>query len=244
MTPTCTAENCNARCHQTCNGLSIGQTHYAKDSGCSITWKCHQHGSGIAEIVMPPTPVYERPNRPSAAIKSCSVCKNPIRTRYTHLAYHCAVQSCENVCHLSATYSGFVKPRGTARARALSTRVWNCHLHSSPSAISHPSLSPDTSPPHSTPPSLKSLLNQGLSLADSKTSKEKCAKCSTALHSNTVPVSCSVCSKGFHQKYSTGPKALTRDNYWKCDKCSNIQRNRTAELINHQLPESTNSSPS
>ena len=244
MAPTCTAENCNARCHQACNGLSIGQTRHAKDSGRSITWKCHQHGSGIAGIVMPPTPVYERPNRPSAAGKSCSVSKNPIRTRYADLAYHCADPSCENVCHLAATCSGFVNPRGTATALSLSTRVWNCHLHSSLSATSHPSLSPDTSPPRPAPPSLKSLLNQSLSLADAKTSKEKCAKCSTALRPNTVPVRCSVCSKGFHQKCSTGLKASTRDNYWICDKCTNIQRNRTSEPTNHQLHGSNNSSPS
>ena len=53
-----------------------------------------------------------------------------------------------------------------------------------------------------------------------------------------------MCSKGFHQKCSTGPKASTRDNYWKCDKCTNIQRNRTSEPTNHQLPGSTYSSPS
>ena len=66
----------------------------------------------------------------------------------------------------------------------------------------------------STSHTLKSLLNQDLSLADAKSSKEKCAKCSAALSSNTVPVRGSVCSKGFHQKCSTGPKALTCDNLW------------------------------
>ena len=94
--------------------------------------------------------------------------------------------SCDNVCHLAAMFSGFVNPRGTSRARALSTRVWHCHLLSSPSVTSHPPLSPDNSPPCPTPPSLKSLLNQGLSLAEAKSSKEKCAKCSAALRSNTV----------------------------------------------------------
>ena len=99
-------------------------------------------------------------------------------------------------------------------------------------------------PPHPTPPSLTSLLNQGLSLADAKNSKEKCAKCSAALHSNTGPVRCSVCSKGFHQKCSTGPKASTRDNLWKCGKCTNIQQNRMSESKNCVLPGSTNSLPS
>ena len=129
-----------------------------------------------------------------------------------------------------------------------------CSLHpslalSSPlltSATTHPSSPLDNSPPCPTPPSLKSLLNQGLSLADAKNPKEKCAKCSAALCSNTVPVRCSGCSKGFHQKCSTCPKASNRDNLWKCEKCTNLQQSRTSESesTNCQLPESTNSSPS
>ena len=88
MAPTCSNENCSVRCHQACNGLSTGQTRHAKDSGHSIIWKCLQHDSGIAEVIIPPAPVYEQPNRPSAIGKSCSICMNPIRTRYTDLAYH------------------------------------------------------------------------------------------------------------------------------------------------------------
>ena len=98
-------------------------------------------------LVGPAAPVYEQPNGPSAVGKSCSVCMNPIRTRYADLAYHCANPSCGNVCHLAVTCSGFVYPRRKARPRALSTRVWHCDLHSSPSATSHPSLSPNNLPP-------------------------------------------------------------------------------------------------
>ena len=36
MVPTCSNGDCSARCHQACNGLSIGQTCHAKDSGHSI----------------------------------------------------------------------------------------------------------------------------------------------------------------------------------------------------------------
>ena len=189
-------------------------------------------------------PVYEQPNQPSAVGKSCYVCTNPICTRYADLACNCANPSCSNVCHLAATCSGFVNPRGNARARALSTRIWHCHLHSSPSATLHPSLSPDNSPPRPTPPSIKSLLNQSLSLADAKILKKKSAKWSAALRSNTVPVRCSVCSKGFHQKCSTGQKASTCDNFGKCGKCTNIQQNRTSESTNRVVPGSTNSLPS
>ena len=77
--------------------------------------------TGIVETIAPPPPVYEIPSRPSAVGKSCSVCKDPIRTRYADLAYHCANPSCDNACHLAATCSGFVNPRGLARACVLST---------------------------------------------------------------------------------------------------------------------------
>ena len=43
--PTCSIKNCNFQCHQACNGLSIHQTRHAKNYGCSITWKCPQHGN-------------------------------------------------------------------------------------------------------------------------------------------------------------------------------------------------------
>ena len=244
MAPTCSNENCSARCHQACNVLSIDQTRHAKDSGRSIIWKCPQHSSGIAEVIIPLAPVYEQANRPSAVGKSCSICMNHIRTRYTDLAYHCANPSCGNVCHLTATCSGFVYPRGNARPRALTTRIWYCHLHSAtPSATPHPSSSASNSSTRPTPPSLTSLLNQGLSLADAKNLKEKSAKCSAALRSNTVPVRCSLCSKGLNQKCSTGLKASTRDNLWKCEKCTNIQQNCTFESTDRVLPGPTNSLP-
>ena len=149
MAPTCSLENCNAQCHQACNGLSIHQTRHAKSIGHSITWKCPQQGTGIAEIITPLPPVYEVPSRPAVG-KSCSVCKNPIRARYVDLAYRCMNPSCNNVCHLAATCSGFVNPRGPARACALSTRVWYYHLHSSLSAGSHSAhnLTPCLRVPH------------------------------------------------------------------------------------------------
>ena len=117
-------------------------------------------------------PVYEQPNQPSAVEKSCSVCMNPIHTRYADLAYHCTNPSWGNVCHLAATCSRFINPRGNTRACTLSTRIWHCHLHSSPSATLYPSLSPDNSPPRPTPPSSKSLLNQGLSLVMQRIQKK------------------------------------------------------------------------
>ena len=60
-------------------GLSTNQTRHAKNCSRSITWKCPQHGTGIAEIIIPPPSVYELPSRPSAAGKPRSVFKNSIR---------------------------------------------------------------------------------------------------------------------------------------------------------------------
>ena len=105
------------------------------------------------------------------------------------------------------------------------------HLYSLPTASGHSSTQPDTSLARPTPPSLNSLLNQGMSLADAKNSKEKCAKCLAALRSNTVPVRCNVCNKGSHQKCSTGPKASTRDDLRKCEKCTQLQQNWLDLLI-------------
>ena len=224
--PICSNKNCNAWCHQACSGLSTSQSRHTKNFGRTITWKCPEHSTGIAKIIIPPPPVYELPSRPSTAGKSCSVCKNPIRRQYADRAYHCANPSWDNVCHLAVTYSGFANPRRTAKARIFSNRTWLCHLHSSTPATGHQPTQSDTSPPRPTALSLNSLLNQGLSMADAK---EKCAKCFAALRSNTVPVRCSVHAKGFHQKCSTGPKASTRDNQWKCETCINLQQNHRAE---------------
>ena len=55
--PTCSVENCNARCHPAYNNLSVHQTRHAKNSDRSISWKCPQHGTGIVETIAPPPPV-------------------------------------------------------------------------------------------------------------------------------------------------------------------------------------------
>ena len=83
-----------------------------------------------------------------------------------------------------------------------------------------------------------------MSLADGKNCKEKCAKCSATLCSNTVPVRCNVCQKEFHQKWSIGPKASTHDDQWKCEKCTKLQQNRLTASNNCQIPGPTNSIPS
>ena len=41
-------EDCEARCHQLCNGLTPSQTRHAKSKNKEIRWKCSQHGNGIA----------------------------------------------------------------------------------------------------------------------------------------------------------------------------------------------------
>ena len=132
-----------------------------------------------------------------------------------------------NVCHLILTCSGLPIPRGEARQCELATRIWKCYLHNSTVAIAQASqqqqqqqlLQQPAAPP---PLSLKSLPNQGLSLAEAKDIKEKYGKCSATLRSNTGPVRCNRCSAGLHRKYSTGPKASSHDINWNCDNCVKI----------------------
>ena len=52
---------------------------------------------------------------------------------------------------------------------------------------------------------------------------------------------CNTCNKGFHQKCSTGPKASTRNDQWKCDKYTKFKQNYLAASTNCQLSGSTNS---
>ena len=55
---------------------------------------------------------------------------------------------------------------------------------------------------------------------------------------------CSAFKKGFHQKCSTDPKASSRDDQWKCDKCTKLQQNRLSASHTCQLSGSSNSTPS
>ena len=95
---TCYQEDCEARCHQLCNGLTPAQTRHAKSKNKEIRWKCSQHGNGIAEVITPKQDtifeVLSQENGPSAAGKTCSVCRKTIQARYADSAYHCSVPSC------------------------------------------------------------------------------------------------------------------------------------------------------
>ena len=82
-----------------------------------------------------------------------------------------------DVCHLTTTCSCFVNPRANTRARILSYS--NLVM---PSTFFTNSKCADN-------------LHVPPSLVDARNSKEKCAKC------------LNVCTKGLHQKCSTGPKA-------------------------------------
>ena len=121
--PSCTVTNCQLRCHQACNGLTVAQICHVKSCGHHILWKCSKYGSGIAEIVIPPPP--------SATAKSYSVCSTPIWPRYADLAYYCTESSCPNVWHLILTCNRFFIPRSEARQRELANPIWKCHLHTS-----------------------------------------------------------------------------------------------------------------
>ena len=130
---TCYQEDCEARCHQPCNGLTPSQTHHAKSKNKKIHWKCSQHGNGIAEVITPNQDtifeVISRENRPSAAGKTCFVCRKTIQARYADSAYHCSVPSCTHVSHLTRTCSGYIEPRREVRDRIFATREWKCQQH-------------------------------------------------------------------------------------------------------------------
>ena len=104
--------------------------------------------------------------------------------------YHNEDGSCASFCYLSAICSDFTILRRPTRARALSTQFWRCHPHSSVTTGESPLIQQHTSSVRLTLLSLNSFLSQDMSLSDAKSFKEKWAKCSVVLHSNTVPVRC------------------------------------------------------
>ena len=55
---------------------------------------------------------------------------------------------------------------------------------------------------------------------------------------------CNACKKGYHQKCSTGPKASTRDDLWKCEKYTKLRQTRLTTPSDCHLPEPTNSTRS
>ena len=152
-----------------------------------------------------------------------------------------------NVCHLILTCSRFPILHGEARQQELATWIWKCHLHISMvvntpvSQHEQQQLQQQAAP--QPPPSLRSLVSQGLSLAEAKNIKENCGKCSVTLWSNTVHVSCYHCNKGHHQKCSTGPKGLPCDIDWNCNKCAKILQQSSSANI-PQPPAPNNTTPS
>ena len=61
--------------------------------------------------------------------------------------------------------------------------------------------------------------------------------------SNTVPVRCNCCNKGYHEKCSTGPKVSSRDINGNFNKCAKILQHSSSANIS-QLPAPTNTIPS
>ena len=59
-----------------------------------------------------------------------------------------------------------------------------------------------------------------MSLEKARKFKEKCAKCSAALRSNTVSARYIVCNKGHYPKCISGPKALNLNDQWKYGTCT------------------------
>ena len=116
VVPTCLVEGCIIQCHQSCNGLTAGQTRNARNTGKIIQWKCPIHGDGKAVITKPTqtdtAPVLPAVNfQPPTGRMTCSVCNKTIQARYAASAYHCSFPTCPRVRHLTRTCSGFIEPR-------------------------------------------------------------------------------------------------------------------------------------
>ena len=82
-----------------------------------------------------------------------------------------------------------------------------------------------------------------MTFAEANQARERCGKCSKILRSNTAPIRCKLCAKGFHQKCSTGPHSSDRDEDWKCPNCAakqNAQREAPAKdknrIISQPVP--------
>ena len=130
MAPMCSETYCYPRCHQAyiqwCNNQPnstckiLCPYYYVKmfSTWCWRLWNCY-----------PASAVFELLTRTFAVGKSCSVYNNPIWSCFVNLAYLSEDYSSNNACHLTATCSGFTIPWELARAWALSTPIWRCHLH-------------------------------------------------------------------------------------------------------------------
>ena len=107
----------------------------------------------------------------------------------------------------------------------------------------HPSQSTSSSSTITTSPTTctsTSTFPKVLTKPRFKDVKEKCGKCSGTLWSNTVPVRCNRCNKGYHPKCSTGPKASSHDINWNCNKFTKIlQKFSSVNIIQPSAPTST-----
>ena len=99
--------------HLRCNGLTATQNRHAGSLSKDIHCSCPQHGNGKAKVITPtqakaaPSATPER-ERSSSAGKTCSVCNKIIESQYAASAYHCSIPSCDQVCQLTRTCSGFI----------------------------------------------------------------------------------------------------------------------------------------
>lgn len=114
-------DNCDARCHLRCNRLTTGQSRHARSLNKETHWYCSQHRNGKAKVIIPiqvtPTPTLI-PLHPKE--------NKIIQTRYAASDYHCYIPSCDKVCHLTRTCSGFIEPPD----RVLATGEWKYQQNS------------------------------------------------------------------------------------------------------------------
>ena len=173
----CAAEDCSALCHAKCDGLSKSSSFKARsDPDYMVTWMCPAHGSGIAtvtKITKEPTQATTRVDPVLIRDRHCDACGKLIDKNHIQTAFQCHEEDCLKVCHLGPACSKKRRAQGSQKARRY-LEVWWCREHNPapPGEVQQQDLAVPAPPP-----SLESLVQSGLSMAEARSIKEKCTSC-------------------------------------------------------------------
>ena len=227
----CAAEDCSARCHAKCDGLSSSGSYKARtDPNTIVKWFSLDHGSGNVEItkIVPDPPQATHLINPALLHPYCDTCSIKFDSKLK-AAYQCHKEGCLKAVHKQPACSGFRTPRGKKEQAAWLLKVWLCKEHN-PTAQTNVNDCPLALPPP--PPTRKDLMSSGLSLAEALAAKSKCSKWGQALRSNTNPVRCDQCGRLFHIVCSVGKADVKRANF-RCAPCQKGNTSRPTQVQIH-----------
>ena len=174
-----------------------------------VTWMCPAHGSGIAtvtKITKEPTQATTRVDPVFIRDRHCDACGKLIDKNQIQTAFQCHEEDCRKVCHLGPACSKKRRAQGSQKARRY-LEVWWCREHNPapPGEVQQQELAVPAPPP-----SLESLVQSGLSMAEARSRKEKCTSCGKVLRSNTPPVRCKECGNLYHIRCSVGQACIAQ----------------------------------